>query len=52
MFKDDYKKHYDSIHPSEQLMEKTKKLAIQQSMDRVLQEEIPEEDLFLKQVVN
>lgn len=46
MFKDDYKKHYDSIHPSEQLMEKTKKLAIQQSMDRVLQEEIPEEDLF------
>lgn len=46
MFKDEYKKHYDSIHPSQQLIENTKKLAMEQSRNSVTQEEIPEEDWF------
>lgn len=33
MFKDDYRKHYDELHPSKELMEKTKKLAC----DKLLQ---------------
>ena len=30
MFKEEYKQHYDKIHPSQELIEKTKKLAIEQ----------------------
>ena len=30
MFKEDYKQHYDKIHPSQELIERTKKLAIEQ----------------------
>lgn len=30
MFKEEYKQHYDKLHPSQELIEKTKKLAIEQ----------------------
>lgn len=30
MFKEEYKQHYDNIHPSQELIEKTKKLALEQ----------------------
>ena len=30
MFKDDYKKHFDDIHPSSELIERTKRLAMEQ----------------------
>ena len=30
MFKEDYKKHFDDIHPSSELIEKTKRLAMEQ----------------------
>lgn len=38
MFKDDYKEQYDSIHPSQELIERTRKIALEQ-YQRSLEEE-------------
>lgn len=34
MFKDDYKKRYDNIHPSPELVERTKKMALEQYQNK------------------
>ncbi|MCI8408401.1 MAG: hypothetical protein HFJ09_03900 [Lachnospiraceae bacterium] len=36
MFKEDYKKHYDEIHPSPELIERTKKMALAQYQSKIL----------------
>ena len=55
MFKEEYKQHYDKIHPSRELIEKTKKLAIeqyQQSLGKhtgdILEEEIEEDEEYFE----
>ena len=35
MFKEDYKKHYDKIHPSPELVERTKKMALEQYQSNI-----------------
>ena len=35
MFKEDYKKHYDEIHPSPELVERTKKMALERYQSKI-----------------
>ena len=39
MFKEEYKKYYDEIHPSQELVERTKKLALEQYRNRLSESE-------------
>ena len=39
MFKEEYKKYYDEIHPSQELVERTKKLALEQYQNRLSESE-------------
>lgn len=48
MFKEDYKKHYDEIHPSPELIERTKKMALAQYQSKILK--LDEQDLEEKKV--
>lgn len=48
MFKEDYKKHYDEIHPSPELIERTKKMALEQYQSKILK--LDEQDLEEKKV--
>lgn len=48
MFKEDYKKHYDEIHPSPELIERTKKMALAQYQSKTLK--LDEQDLEEKKV--
>lgn len=49
MFKEDYKAHYDKIHPSPELVERTKKMALEQyqsKLSRMNEEEWKEEESY------
>lgn len=48
MFKEEYKKHYDEIHPSPELIERTKKMALEQYQSKSLK--LQEQDLEEKKV--